>query len=101
MSLDSSLSEELSNKMISQNESASQTIFQYIHETLKSITSSVNSNDFLSLVLQIYDSFPNSTGDQSPERCGICGESVPAKYRSFGSCARGHLFRMSPFFKCA
>src|SRR5277367_3144925 len=99
MSFDSSLSEELSNKMVSQNECSSQTIFNYIHDTLKSSASSVDSNEFLSFVLQIYHSLSNSTGDQSPERCGICGESVPAKSRSSGSCARGHLFRIRLLFK--
>ena len=96
MSLDSSLSEDLSNKMLSQTESASQTLFEYIHETLKSSGSSVKSNDFLSLVLQIYESFSNSTAETSPEQCGICGEHIPAKSRSFGSCPQGHVFRMPP-----
>src|SRR5271155_1914439 len=96
MSLDSSLSEDLSKKMLSQTESASQTLFEYIHETLKSSGSSVKSNDFLSLVLQIYESFSNSTAETSSEQCGICGEHIPTKSRSFGSCPQGHLFRMSP-----
>lgn len=95
MSLDSTLSQELLSRINSQTEAASQPLFQDIRNKLRSLASSVDSNVFLSLVLQIYDSFSNSAAAQSPERCGICGDPVPAKSQSFGICTRGHLFRIS------
>lgn len=95
MSLDSTLSQELLSRINSQTEAASQLLFQDIRNKLRSLASSVDSNVFLSLVLQIYDSFSDSAAAQSPERCGICGDPVPAKSQSFGICTRGHLFRIS------
>jgi hypothetical protein len=93
MALNSILPEEILEQIAVQHDSALVTIFQYMHGSLQSLALSSTSNNFLSLILGIYDCFSNSTQGESPERCGICGDPVPAKSRTFGSCAKGHLFR--------
>ena len=62
----------------------------YIHQTLLRRPQS----HFLTFVLNMYNSYLNSSPDTSPEQCAICSAQIPFKSRAIGTCANGHLFRI-------
>lgn len=75
---------------------AIKTIQTHLHSHILSIPPS----RITSHILSIYDAFEGSNSSSSHELCGICGEVVPAKSLSHGSCSNGHLFRMSTMSLC-
>ena len=99
MASDLSLPEETHTRLIKSKTFAASKVHKYVYESLKFIASG-DITPFLQLVLQIYESLFNSCPDNSPEICGICGDLVAAKSWSFGSCGRGHLFRIVSLISC-
>src|SRR5947207_12429275 len=93
MSSDNVLAEEIQGRLAAKKDHATSTIYNYIHTWLSRFISD-SPAPLLNVILGIYHTFNKSLPEVTPENCGICKDPIPAKSLAFGSCYRGHIFRI-------
>ena len=96
MSSDNVLAEEIQTRLAAKKDHATSIIYNYIHTWLSRFISD-SPRPLLHVILGLYHTFSKLLPEVPPEICGICKDPIHAKSLTFGSCSRGHVFRIQNY----